>query len=176
MKADSTMRTIARARSRLPVALLLVGAVAATAAVTGYAAPDDAGPPALNQLSDQVAQLSNQIATLNGNVTALQNQVGQMNGQVAQLADATDGLETKLTEVNTRTIDISTDIQLLKQLANSTHDRLTAVCRKVNDTEIDVDVFLGFPDVSPDWHSCWRNYYDPGFAAKFSSRWTDPLP
>jgi len=78
--------------------------------------------------------------------------------------------------VNSRTIDISTDIELLKQLANSTLDRLTAVCRKVNDTEIDVDVFLGFPNESPDWHSCWRNYYDPTFAAKFSSRWTDPIP
>jgi len=91
---------------------------------------------------------------LNGNVTELQSEIAQLNGQVVQLEGATRGLDTKLTEVNSRTIDISTDIELLKQLANSTLDRLTAVCRKVNDTEIDVDVFLGFPNVSPDWHSC----------------------
>ena len=113
---------------------------------------------------------------MNGNVTELQSEIAQLNGQVVQLEGATRGLDTKLTEVNSRTIDISTDIELLKQLANSTLDRLTAVCRKVNDTEIDVDVFLGFPNVSPDWHSCWRNYYDPTYAAKFSSRWTDPIP
>jgi hypothetical protein len=37
---------------------------------------------------------------------------------------------------------------------------------------------IAAPDATglADPHNCWRNYYDPGYAATFSSRWTDPNP
>jgi septal ring factor EnvC (AmiA/AmiB activator) len=163
------MPAVTGIRRRLSLALLLVATVAVTAAVASYAAaPQAEGPPGIDELTIQVAQLSDQIAQLSSNTTALSSQIAQVNSNVA-------GLDAKLTQVDSRTIDISQDIQLLKQLANSTHDRLTAVCRNVNYTWGLVEIIAGVPQLS-DVHNCWRNYYAPGFAATFSSRWTDPIP
>jgi hypothetical protein len=54
-------------------------------------------------------------------------------------------LAAELTLVDSWTIDTSQDMQLLKQLANSTHDRLTAVCRNVNYAWGAVEIVLGVP-------------------------------
>jgi X-X-X-Leu-X-X-Gly heptad repeat protein len=153
------------------IALLLVATVAATAAVASHAAaPAAQGPPGIDELTVQVAQLSDKIGQLSDNTAALSSQITQLNSAAA-------GLDAKLTQVDSRTVDISQDIQLLKQLANSTHDRLTAVCRNVNYAWSLVE-HIAAPNVNglANPQNCWRNYYQPGYAATFSSRWTDPIP
>ncbi len=162
------MHAVARIRRRLSLSLLLVATAAVAAAVASHAAPSAEGPPGIEELTTQVEQLSVQISQLSSNTTQLSSQIAQLDSDVA-------GLSAKLAQVDSRTIGISQDIQLLKQLANSTHDRLTAVCRNVNYTWGLEETIAGVPHLA-DPHNCWRNYYDPGYAATFSSPWTDPIP
>jgi septal ring factor EnvC (AmiA/AmiB activator) len=171
------MHAVTRIRRRLPLALAVVGAVAVTAAVTSFAAPEAEEPPWIADLSAQVTQLSAQVGQLNTSTSTLAGAVAQVDSQTAQLSTKLTTLETKLNQVDSRTIDISTDVQLLKQLANSTHDRLSVVCRNVNYVWSTLETHVA-PDVAhlADAHNCWRNYYDPSYAATFSSRWTDPIP
>jgi septal ring factor EnvC (AmiA/AmiB activator) len=169
------MQSIAMIHRRLGVALLVVGAVAVTAAVAGRAAPQADGPPGLAELSNQISQLSVQVTGVDRHVIELTGRVGALETRMGQLEADMSGVDGKVTQVNSRTIDISQDIQLLKQLSNSTHDRLTAVCRNVNHAWVTLYVHMGLEGFA-DEHNCWRNYYDPGYAATFSSRWTDPIP
>jgi septal ring factor EnvC (AmiA/AmiB activator) len=162
-------------RRRLAVALLVIGAAAVASAVAGHAAPQADGPPGIAELTAQVEELSVEITALNRNVTQLSGQVTGLDTRIEQLDAKASGLDAKLSQVNSRTIDISQDIQLLKQLANSTHDRLVAVCRNVNHAWGAVEIHMNIQPLA-DVQNCWRNYYDPGFAATFSSRWTDPIP
>jgi uncharacterized phage infection (PIP) family protein YhgE len=169
------MHSVTGIRRGLSLALLFIGLVAVAAAVTSHAALQAQGPPGINELTAQVTQLTAQIVQLNSTASHLADKVSQLDDRTAQLNTKIAALDAKLTLVDSRTIDISQDMQLLKQLANSTHDRLTAVCRNVNYAWGAVEIVLGVSLVA-DPQNCWRNYYVPTYAATFSSRWTDPIP
>jgi septal ring factor EnvC (AmiA/AmiB activator) len=161
-------------RLRLMLASTAVVGIAVVGAASARSAdgetPFDEMNAKLDQLTAQTAHLSSSTDQVNNQLSALDAKLAELNAKVAQLDE-------KIGHVDSRTIDISTDVQLLKQLANSTHDRLNATCTLVLRAESWAYISTGLPGVPGETPaSCWRNWWNPATAAIFSSRWADPIP
>ncbi len=163
-----------RRRRRLSFAVLAVVLIAAAAAAAARSA---GGPTPFDQLEAKLTELSTQIAQVNGSTSDLSSQLTALDAKVSQLDAKLTQLDAKVSQADSNTVDIMTDVQGLKQLANSTHDRLNATCTLVIRAESWAYVAAGSPGPfgeSP--ASCWRNWWAPSAAAIFSSRWADPIP
>ena len=135
------------------------------------------GPTPFAELDAKLADLSTQLAQVNGSTDELGSQLAALDAKVTQLDAKVTQLDSKVSQTNSNTVDIITDVQLLKQLANSTHDRLNATCTLVIRAESWAYIAAGSPGTfgeSP--ASCWRNWWNPTTAGIFSSRWADPIP
>ena len=175
MRNEVPMSVLADKRRRLLPLLVLAVALIAVAGAAAARSAD--GPSPFDQLDAKLTQLSAQIAQVNGSTNQLGSQLTALDSKLSQLDVKVTQLDSKVTQVDAKTVDISTDVQLLKQLANSTHDRLNANCALLIRAESWAYIAAGSPGpLGESAASCWRNWWNPSTAGIFTSRWADPIP
>jgi septal ring factor EnvC (AmiA/AmiB activator) len=153
-------------------------AVGALIAVGGAAVARSAdGPSPFDQINAKLTQLSAQIDQVNGSTGQLGSQLNDLDAKVSELDAKLAQVDSKVSQTDAQTVDISTDVQLLKQLANSTHDRLNATCTLVIRAEAWAWAAAGSPGpMGESPASCWRDWWAPSAAGTFTSMWVDPIP
>jgi outer membrane murein-binding lipoprotein Lpp len=172
---------------RLHFALLLVGAVAVSVMVTSHAASSAETPPNFNTLSTQVTQLSTQMTTLQTQTLDLTEQIVALRRQITPAIATLDQVDSNVNVVNGKVstlsgalhddaVDILSVLNVLESVENSTHDRLSALCR-TSISALSAIYFFEIGNEAP-YHiaGCWKHYYLPPYDETFDSKWNDPNP